>query len=181
MKKTTLFARKRAHLTRVSDPRFAGLATLARCLPFNEEPAFEFMEDVRGNATEAMLMINDAMADLLNHRVEPENDRPYGLLSHAVDVGHIRTIQIDQDDQNPHHHKFLAAKAVMNRLLTHRRTYGRWALTGPDRNTLADAVDIYEGILISSSPQQMAIAIDIRKGALAKGKVWAPTSKGGAA
>ena len=174
MKKLSLYSRKRAHLRTVSDPCKAAMATLARCRPFDEPPAFDFMENIGGNATDAMMMINDALGDLLHHRVEPENDRPYGLLSHAVDVGHIRTIQIDQDDQNPHHHKFLAAKAVMNRLLTHRRTYGRWALTGPDRDTLADAVAIYEGILISSSPQQMAIAIDIRKAALAKGNVWAP-------
>jgi hypothetical protein len=36
------------------------------------------------------------------------------------------------------------------------------------------AIDIYEEVLKASSPNQMARAVDIRREALRKGRVWAP-------
>ena len=174
MKKTSAYARKRAHLKTVSDHRLAGLTTLARCRPFDEPPAFEFMESISGNATSAMMMINDALSDLLHHRLTPNDDRAYGLLSHAVDVAHIRAIQIQPDEANPYFPALFAAKAAMTQVRQRRERLGTWGLAGPEREPLATAVEIYEAILTCSSPEQMAIAVDIRKEALSKGKVWAP-------
>lgn len=184
-KKTTPYGRKLARLRAaahngnalVLTDHGASLRALSRCRSFDQAPALDFMDNYSGHATDAIVMINDALADLLAHRVAPEDSRPFDLLAHAVDVGHIRALQIDHSQTNPAHATFLAAKAVLQSLRTHHAAYNRWALTGPDRDTIAQAVDHYEAILTASSPQQMAVAVDIRKAALRKGRVWAPGGK----
>jgi hypothetical protein len=52
------------------------------------------------------------------------------------------------------------------------RKLGRWGVSSTDRQALTEAVEIYETILTSSSPQQMQSAVDIREQALARGQVY---------
>lgn len=183
-RKTTPYARKRAARARhqathpASDDKRAWLAAIERSRPFDEEPVVPGLtEATGGNAVAAAIMVRTALDDLLAHRVEPEDTRAADLVSHAIDMAHIRALQIQPDDDNPALPTLLAAKAVMHQVRQRRVRVGAWGLAGPEREPLLAAIDIYEDVLKASSPHQMAKAVDIRREALRKGKIWAPDGK----
>lgn len=183
-RKTTPYARNRAARARhqathpVSDDKRAWLAAIERSRPFDDEPVVPGLtEATGGNAVAAAIMVRTALDDLLAHRVEPEDTRAADLVSHAIDMAHIRALQIQPDDDNPALPTLLAAKAVMHQVRQRRVRVGAWGLAGPEREPLLAAIDIYEDVLKASSPHQMAKAVDIRREALRKGKIWAPEGK----
>lgn len=184
--KTTAYARKRAARARhlaahqePTNPNFAWITAIERSRPFDDSPVVPgITEATGGNAVAAAIMVRTALDDLLAHRVEPEDCRAADLLSHAIDMAHIRALQIQPDDDNPALPTLMAAKAVMHQVRQRRVRVGAWGLAGPEREPLVAAIDIYEEILKSSSPHQMAKAVDIRREALRKGKIWAPEGGG---
>jgi hypothetical protein len=181
-RKTTAYARKRAARERhpgahqVSDANLMWITVIERNRPFDDAPVVPGITEPTGvNAVAATLMVRDALNDLLHHRVAPDDCRPADLLSHAIDMAHIRALQIQPDEtNNPALPTLLAAKAVMHQVRQRRVRLGAWGLAGPEREPLLAAIDIYEEVLKASSPNQMARAVDIRREALRKGRVWAP-------
>ncbi len=147
------------------------LNTIQRCKPY-AEPIPEWTGLGNTSATDAQLLVRGALDDLLQHRAQPEDSSSFDLLAHAIDVSHIRAIQIKPDDTNPLHAPLLAAKASLRAVRQRRERVGRWGLAGPEREALTAAVDIYDQIITLSSPEQMHKAASIRLEALQAGKVW---------
>lgn len=180
-RKTTPYARKLAARARhpgahqVPDAKLAWVTAIERSRPFDDAPLIPGLsEPTGGNAVAAAIMVRDALADLLAHRVAPEDTRAADLVSHAIDMAHIRALQIQPDEANPALPTIMAAKAVMHQVRLRRVRVGAWGLAGPEREPLLAAIDIYEEVLKASSPHQMAKAVDIRREALRKGRMWAP-------
>ncbi|GLS13638.1 hypothetical protein [Hydrogenophaga electricum] len=180
-RKTTPYARKRAARARhqaahpVSDANLAWITAIERSRPFDDDPVIPGLTAPTGsNAVAAAIMVRTALDDLLAHRVKPDDTRAADLVSHAIDMAHIRALQIQPDDDNPALPPLLAAKAAMYQVRQRRVRVGAWGLAGPEREQLLAAIDIYEDVLKASSPNQMAKAVDIRREALRKGYVWAP-------
>lgn len=177
-RKTTTYARKRrlpaGHI--IEPDKQHWLRTIERVSPFSAEPAVPgISEPTAVNSTAASMMVRQALDDLFHHRALPTDETPFNLLAHAVDVAHIRAIQIEPaPERNPMHAALIAAKAAMASVRARHQAIGKWGLNGSERATLATAVDHYETILTSSSPAQMATAVDIRAEALRKGCIWTP-------
>jgi hypothetical protein len=53
----------------------------------------------------------------------------------------------------------------------------QWGLAGPDRPVLVAAIDIYEDILLSSSPKLMNAAEKMRVDHLKRGHFWRPADE----
>lgn len=57
---------------------------------------------------------------------------------------------------------WLAANEALKRIRERRDRTGSWALDGPAITELLEAVDLYQEILMNSSPAQMAKAAKVR-------------------
>jgi hypothetical protein len=151
----------------------AWINTIQRCRPYSPEaPEWSGLAGNVAAANEALLFVRAAADDMLHHRVKPEDSTTFDLLSHAVDVAHIRFIEIQPSEDNPAHPPLLEAKAALHSVAERRRRTGRWGLAGPEREVLAAAIDLYETVLLASSPEQMHKAALFRLDALKRGKVW---------
>lgn len=149
------------------------LNTIQRCKPYDRPiPEWTGLANTSGSALDARLIVRGALDDMLQHRAQPEDSSSFDLLAHAIDVSHIRAIQIKPDSSNPLHAPLLAAKATMAAVRQRRDRVGRWGLAGPEREVLTAAIDIYDQIIALSSPEQMSKAALLRYDALKAGKVW---------
>lgn len=154
----------------------AWLNTIQACRTYSAEaPEWSGLSGTMPAATESLLVVNDAADNLLHHRVPPEDTHTYEVISHAIDVAHIRYMHIQPDTDNPAHAPLIAAKATMNAVAERRRRTGRWGLSGPERAVLAKAIELYETVLLASSPKQMQLAARMRRDGLKRGKVWVAT------
>lgn len=151
----------------------AWLNAIQRCRAYSPEaPEWSGLAGNVAAAHEALLIVRAAADDLLHHRVQPEDDTTFNLLGHAVDVAHIRFMEIEPSTDNPAHAPLIAAKATLSAVAERRHRTGRWGLAGPDRAVLAEAIDLYETVLLASSPEQMSRASLFRLDALKRGKTW---------
>ena len=152
----------------------AWLNTIQRCKPYAEPiPEWTGLGNTSAAATDAQLLVRGALDDLLQHRAQPEDSSSFDLLAHAIDVSHIRAIQIQPNESNPLHAPLLAAKAALSAVRQRRQRVGQWGLAGPEREVLSAAIDIYDQIITLSSPEQMHKAARLRFDALNAGNVWA--------
>lgn len=154
------------------EPGHSWISAIERCRPFDAEPVVPGMQGTEVNATGAALDVRNALDRLINHQVPPEDGTAYTLLAHAVDVAHIRALQIQPNESNPAHPPLIAAKAALLHVRERHNRLGRWGVSSADRQALTKAVEIYEAILTSSSPQQMQSAVDIRTQSLSRGQVF---------
>lgn len=69
-------------------------------------------------------------------------------------------------DSNPMLPPLVDGNNALRQVLNRRRTWGKWQVLPAEAETLRYAVDLYETILLASSPQQMATAVDLRMQAL---------------
>jgi hypothetical protein len=151
----------------------AWINTIQACRNFSDEaPEWSGLAANIGIANDALEIVRAAAGDMLHHRVKPEDRETFNLLSHAVDVAHIRFMQIQPNEDNPAHAPLLEAKAALHSVAERRRRTGRWGLAGPEREVLAAAIDLYETVLLASSPEQMHKAALFRLDAIKRGKVW---------
>lgn len=151
----------------------AWLNTIQACRTYSDEaPEWSGLSGTMPTATQSLLVVNTAADDLLHHRVPPEDTHTYEVIAHAIDVAHIRYMHIQPDTDNPAHAPLIAAKATLSAVAERRRRTGRWGLAGPEREVLAQAIALYEEVLLASSPKQMQIAKEMRWEGLRRGKVW---------
>jgi hypothetical protein len=179
MKKSTPHGRrlKRLGINPATDTVIsnAWVNAIQRCRTYTAEPIAGARVAGSLSAAHAILLhVREALDDLLHHRVAPDNKRPYEELAGAIDVAHIRALQIQPDTDNPAHRPLLEAKAVMYRLRQRWERLHQWGLAGPDRPVLVAAIDIYEEILRASSPKLMNAAELMRVDHLKRGHFWKP-------
>lgn len=163
MKKTSAYARKRRLKPgQYIAPGHTWISAIERCRPFDADPVVPGFEGTDVNARAAALMVRESLDNMLSHQTPPCDAQDYNNLRHAVDVAHIRALQIQKGEDNPMHAPLMAAKAAMKRVKERREASGRWGLSGQDRAALIEAVDLYQTILEASSPAQMDAAARMR-------------------
>jgi hypothetical protein len=164
-RKTTAYARK----IRRTGPGFNGAAwlnTLERVRSYTSEPIFHGIEaaDTMSAAVKSALVVREAFEDLRTGAAARDDGRAWDIMAHAVDVATIRCIEIagNDPDKNPMLPIMLAANAALKRIRERRDRTGSWGLDGPALTELPEALDLYQEILMNSSPAQMAKAAQVR-------------------
>lgn len=168
MRKTTTYARKQ----RRADGTYNGAAflnSIQLTRPYTEsampEIGLQGTEDV---ALHALELVKTAMATLTSGSTPPGNEENFDLLAHAFGVSCIRAGQIagSEPEQNALLPPLIAGNVTLRQVLARRRKWKKWEVLPAEAEVLTYAVEIYETILMASSPQQMAHAVDLRLVAL---------------
>lgn len=185
-RKTSTYVRKRAKRPQLLNRAYAEahhaasfLATLRMCRPYQEGDSMpgdiEGAPSMQAVATKALLQIHSALDGLLNCQPPEDPCLDFSRLKHAMGVSAIRTLQmvygnkrrdpfqqIDMTDLNPDQAHAVQLIYDANQALN--RAYDRWeagkgyGLDGEGRVKLVEAVELYEVILLNSTPEQMSHA-----------------------
>jgi len=161
MRKTTAYARKRAHLgPMVTFNGAEWINTINRVRSNSEAPPHAFL----GNAEAAMrseVVVRKALQTLLDCSLPDDPEHEHDVLAHALGVSLIRALQIKPLD-NPMLPILKDGTDALRRAIN-RYSKGRtWGLDGEGRIALMEAIDLYAQILHMSSPAQMAKATQER-------------------
>lgn len=165
MRKTSAYARKRQHQL----GQFNGLAwinTIGRCRPYTEEPVIGSWMPVGTAQISHGILVEARMAyqRIKDGNLERGDTDQYDMLAHVLGVAKIRAIQIGGDDPEANYLLPIIhlAEDALRRIRARWERLHVWGMDGPALSELADALDVYESILTSSSPQQMADATRAR-------------------
>jgi hypothetical protein len=168
MRKTTAYARK----MRRTGGTYNGaefLNTIQRSRGYTEpaEPALG-LHDIQDAATKALVLVKFAMEALTTGATPPENEEHFDRMAHALGVSCIRAGQIagEDVDKNPMLPPLVDGNNALRQVLNRRRKWGKWQVLPAEADTLKYAVEIYETILLASTPAQMVEAVDLRMRAL---------------
>jgi len=158
----------------------AWVNVVERCRPLGEtEP---IVQGIQTHYDPAGLLIeaNDALADLIAHRVAPGNPVPYDRLAHVVDVTHLRALQVASESRgvNPMANDMHAARLAMHNVRERRERLGKYGLTGPEREALKTAMEHYEAVLLMSSGEQMHACEKVRISAIDRGVFFNTDAQG---
>ena len=157
MRKTSAYARK---MRRQSDrAQFNGaewINTLQRCRGYTDEPIPGAWNPDGGQtvtaANGAALRVRSAFDVIKSSSVAPDDTEPHDLLARAIEIaGH-------DPGKNPMLPILKLGTEAIQRLGECRRRTGAWGFDGPSIQKVTDALDVYEEILMNSSPLQMANA-----------------------
>lgn len=103
-----------------------------------------------------------ALQKLINRAVESSDIEPHDLLAHCIGITQIRVLDMGGEDANGVMQRLNQAARALLRTRQRWDATNEWGLDGPAINDLRDAIDIYEVILRSSSPNLMEHAQNIR-------------------
>lgn len=119
-------------------------------------------------AVKALVRVKTALVTLTSGATPPGNEEHYDLLAHALGVSCMRAGQIGgpEVDSNAMLPPLVAGNDALRQVLARRRRWGKWQVLPAEAEVLGYAVEIYETILLASSPQQMVDAVDMRLRAL---------------
>lgn len=169
-RKTSAYARKMRRQGRETFNAAEWLNTIQRCSTYSTDtPPGSWCHGTQSAADKALIRTRLALQKLLDHALAPADPEPHDLLAHAIGVALIRAIEIGGADTatNPALPILTAGNAALTHVTERRRRTGQWGLAGPERAALVDAVDVYEQILMNSSPAQMSAATEHRQAVLA--------------
>ena len=112
----------------------------------------------------AALRVRAAFDSIKTGQVPGDDTEPHDMLAHALGVAWLRAIDIAGDDasQNPMLPLIKAGTDAVLRMSERKRRLNVWGLDGPGLTQVADALDVYDEILMNSSPAQMADAAEKR-------------------
>ena len=161
MKKTTAYARKRAHLgPMVTFNGAEWMNTLNRVRSNSEAPPHGFL----GNAEAAIrsaVVVRKALQSLLDCQLPDDPEHEHDVLAHALGVSVIRALQIQPLD-NPMLPILKSGTDALKRAINRYSNARTWGLDGEGRIALMEAIDLYAQILHLSSPAQMTKATEER-------------------
>ena len=168
MRKTTAYARKQ-RLAGCTYNGAAFLNSIQAARPYTEPAMPEIgMHGTQDAATHALVLVKTALAALTHGATPPANEENFDLMAHAFGVSCIRAGQIAgmEPEDNPLLPPLIEGNTVLRQVLARRRKWRKWEVLPAEAAVLAYAVEVYETILMASSPQQMATAVDLRLVAL---------------
>lgn len=110
-------------------------------------------------ATNIMVKLRLALQRLSDMATPDDDIQDHDELMHAMAVALVRSHEIAGSD-NPCKEYLMAGVKALQRASERRARKGRWGLDGHGIQELREAVDIYEGILMASSPKQMQKAYE---------------------
>lgn len=164
MRKTTAYARR----IRRTGGAYNGLEPLnaiMRTRGYTEQAMPEVgLHGTEDAAVKALVVVKTALVAMTTGATPPGNEEHFDLLAHALGVSCIRAGQIGgpEVDRNPMLPPLVEGNNALRQVLNRRRRWGKWQVLPAEVDTLSEAIDLYETILLASSPQQMAIAVDLR-------------------
>lgn len=172
MKKTTAYARKMARNPAKQTYNGAEFFNvLQRCRPYSDEPLPGSWTGGTSQVAEAVLKkIRDALVKLKAGQVKPDDHEAFDLLAHAVGVSLVRTHHTGGDKSQAYEVLGLS-KIALESIKARWQRIGQFGATRVEQIALEDAVDLYETILLNSSPAQMAQATNERM-AILKANGW---------
>lgn len=154
MRKTSAYARKRAHLgPMVTFNGAEWMNTINRVRSNSEAPPHAFL----GNAEAAMrseVVVRKALQTLLDCTLPDDPEHEHEVLAHALGVSLIRALQIQPLD-NPMLPILKSGTAALKRAINRYSNARKWGIDGEGRIALMEAIDLYAQILHMSSPAQM--------------------------
>lgn len=154
MRKTSAYARKRAHLGPIVTFNGAEwMNTINRVRSNSEAPPHAFL----GNAEAAMrseVVVRKALQSLLDCTLPDDPEHEHDVLAHALGVSLIRALQIKPLD-NPMLPILKSGTAALKRAINRYSNARKWGIDGEGRIALMEAIDLYAQILHMSSPAQM--------------------------
>lgn len=163
MRKTSAYARKMRR--RPAGEVFNGaewLNTIQRCTQYsNEAPAGSWLGGTLQTAERMRETVRGAYERLINGQVPPADTDAFDHLAHAVGVALVRTHETG-GDRSAALEVLALAKVALNAVKNRWQRLNKWGATRIEQEALGDAVDLYETILFSSSPAQMAEAARAR-------------------
>lgn len=161
MRKQSTYARKRAARPPANGAEW--LNAIGRCRPYSAEPVIgSWLPGTSAISDTILLEARMAYQRIKDGQVAPEETEPFDMLAHVIGVGKIRGIEVAGEDGNPILPVMNAAENALRRLRDRWERLSVWGLDGPGIAEIADALDIYQELLLASSPQQMADATDVR-------------------
>lgn len=110
-------------------------------------------------ATNIMVKLRLALQRLSDMATPADDIQDHDELMHAMAVALVRSHEIAGSD-NPCKEPLMEGVQALQRASERRGRTGRWGLDGPGIQALREAVDIYEEILMESSPKQMQKAYE---------------------
>ena len=168
MRKTTTYARKQ----RLLGPTYNAaeyLNAIERSRSYTEPglPALGVL-GTEPTAVKALVIVKTALVALISGATQSANEEHFDLMAHAVGVSIMRAGQIGGDDPQTNEllPPLIEGNTVLRQVLARRRKWRKWEVLPAEATTLAYAVEVYETILMASSPAQMAQAVDMRMRAL---------------
>ena len=156
MRKTSLYMRKRkAQITNDGClVKKHPMAVLRECRQFNNELGTD------ANARDALGMVFAAF-DRMCSGVSTQTD-DFDYLSHAVGVAEVRAVEIAGREGNPMIEVIDLANSALNKCRARYLKWAKFELLAQEVRHIREALDLYESILIESSPRQMADATKTR-------------------
>ncbi|MFZ2306791.1 MAG: hypothetical protein WAW73_20145 [Rhodoferax sp.] len=122
-----------------------------RAVPWNSSVVKAFQDAPEEHTLHIAVLVKTAFERLKSGSGEPKD---FDRLAGALNVGLIRAEAIDPLAEET----MLAGIEAMKRCDGIWQRHGRYGFTGPDLTAVADAVQLYEGILSLSKPIQMEAA-----------------------
>jgi len=149
-RKTTTYARKRANRNPAHE-KARGITALygatARCQTYGENSFYK--------PETLLLKVRMALQGLIDRTVPSDDTYSHDELAHAIGEAEIRYIEIAGQDNNPALPILYKAGNALLRTRERWNRTGQWGLDGPAMQELKDGVDLYEQVLLASTPQQM--------------------------
>lgn len=160
-RKTSLYSRKRRPGYTFNGAEWLNVAQ--RCRTYSTDGVIPGIEGTSPAVIKAETLVRDALNTLLDHARPLDPERNFDILSHALGVSVIRSLQIQPDEsENPALPILKAGSDALVRAIDRYQDAGAWGMDGPGRQQLIDAIDVYAEILRNSSPAQMAQATERR-------------------
>lgn len=162
MRKLSAYARKQRRTP--TGGQFNGaewLNTFQRCRGYTDEPIPGAFNADGGQtitaARGAALRVRSAYDAMRTGQIAPDDSEPCDLLAHALGVAWLRGIEIAGPDveANPMLRCLKPAVGAVKRIKARRTQSGKWGLDGPAISEILTGIEVYEEILMNSTPAQM--------------------------
>lgn len=169
MRKTSTYANKRrqqlANTGRITFNGAEWANTIQLCRPYSSEcvvPGWE-VGATQGAADAAAIRVLTAFQHIRDGLAVDYTE--HDVLAHAIGVSLLRAYDIAGDDPATNHMLpyLLKATDALRRLGERYQRTGRWGFDGPALQEVKDGIDVYEEILMKSSPAEMTAATKARQ------------------
>ena len=170
MRKTSAYARKRQH-NKVPFNGAEWINVIGRCRPYTEEPVIgSWLPGTASIATPVLVEARMAYQRMKDGLLDWKDTDEFDMLAHVVGVAKLRAFEIGGRDEKTNYllEPLYLAEDALHRVRARWESSKRWGFDGPGLQAIPDALDIYDAIVMQSSPQQMANATEQRIALLKK-------------
>jgi hypothetical protein len=131
MRKTSTYARKRAHQP-IHYNGAEWLNAIGRCRAYTDEPVIgSWLPGTAQISTGVLVEARLAYQRMKDGLVEPQEVQPYDMLAHVYGVAEIRAVEIAGREGNPMIPVIVAANEALLRTRARWEKLGRWGFDGP--------------------------------------------------